>query len=347
MKKISFFNLTLEELEKFCIINGAKKFNAKQIYDWIYRKHVTSFDEMHNISKSTIIMLKNKLSLDILQIEKIQIDKKDETTKFLFKLADGHYIESVLMFFDWGNSICISSEVGCPMGCKFCASGQLKLVRKLEPYEIVLQYHMINEYLWNKKKDKVSNIDFMGVGEPFDNYDNLMIALKIINNPYGICIGARHITVSTCGIVPKILQYAKDQPQMNLAISLHAPIDEIRNKIMPINKTYPLKDLLFAIDKYIALTNRRVTFEYIMIHDLNDTDECLNELIKITKNRLCFINLIAYNQTSKNSFAKSNKINHFKNQLNKNNIMTTLRLGRGNNIEAACGQLRAKYEKQI
>lgn len=346
MGKKSFFNFTLNELEEFCINNNAKKFNAKQIYDWIYKKHVRSFDEMHNISKSTIEMLKSKLSLDTFLIEKIQIDKKDKTTKFLFKLKDGHYIESVLMFFDWGNSICISSEVGCPMGCKFCASGQLKLVRKLEPYEIVLQYYIINEYLWNEKKDKVSNIDFMGVGEPFDNYDNLMTALKIINNPYGIGIGARHITVSTCGIVPKILQYAKDQPQMNLAISLHAPIDRVRDKIMPVNRTYRLKDLLSAIDKYIALTNRRVTFEYIMIHDLNDNDECLNELIKITKNRLCFINLIAYNQTSKNSFSKSNKINLFKNQLNKNNIMTTLRLGRGNNIEAACGQLRAKYEKQ-
>lgn len=346
MKKISFFDFALEKLEEFCVNNGAKKFNAKQMYDWIYKKHATSFDEMHNISKSTITMLKNKLSLDVFQIEKIQTDKKDGTTKFLFKLEDGHYIESVLMFFDWGNSICVSTEVGCPMGCKFCASGQLKLVRKLKPYEIVLQYHMINEYLWNKKKDKVTNIDFMGVGEPFDNYDNLMTALKIINNPYGICIGARHITVSTCGIVPKILQYAKDQPQMNLAISLHAPIDEIRDKIMPVNKTYQLKDLLSQIDKYITLTNRRVTFEYIMIHNLNDTDKCLNELIKLAKNRLCFINLIAYNQTSKNSFTKSNKINQFKNQLNKNNIMTTLRLGRGNNIEAACGQLRAKYEKQ-
>ncbi len=345
MNKESFFNFTLESLEKFCVENGAKKFNAKQIYDWVYKKHVTSFDEMSNISNRTIQMLKNKLSLDLLKIKKIQIDKQDKTTKFLFELEDGNYIESVLMFFNWGNSICISSEVGCPMGCKFCASGQLKLIRKLKPFEFVLQYYVINEYLLKQEKDKVSNIVIMGVGEPFDNYDNLMVALKIINNPYGIEIGSRHITVSTCGIVPKILQFAKDQPQINLAISLHAPTDEIRNKIMPINKSYPLKVLLSAIDKYISITNRRVGFEYIMIDGLNDTNECLEELIKIARKRLCFINLIAYNRVSKTPFNKSKKTNQFKHILNKNNIMTTLRLERGSNIDAACGQLRAKYEK--
>ena len=345
MKKISFFNFTLDGLEDFCIKNGAKKFNAKQIYDWVYKKHITSFDQMTNISKSTIEMLKKKLSLDLLVIEKIQIDKKDKTTKFLFKLEDGNYIESVLMFFNWGTSICISSEVGCSMGCKFCASGQLKLVRKLKPFEFVLQYYVINEYLLKNENSKVNNIVIMGVGEPFDNYDNLITALKIINNPYGIEIGSRHITVSTCGVVPKILQFANDQPQINLAISLHAPTDEIRNKIMPINKSYPLKTLLPAIDKYISKTNRRVGLEYIMINGLNDTNECLKELIKIAKNRLCFVNLIAYNDVKKTVFKKSKKINQFKYLLNKNNIMTTLRLERGNNIDAACGQLRAKYEK--
>ncbi len=345
MNKESFFNFTLESLEEFCIKNGAKKFNAKQIYDWVYKKHVTSFDEMPNISNQTIQMLKNKLSLDLLKIKNIQIDKQDQTTKFLFQLEDDNYIESVLMFFNWGNSICISSEVGCSMGCKFCTSGQLKLIRKLKPFEFVLQYYVINEYLLKQKKDKVNNIVIMGIGEPFDNYDNLMVALKIINNPYGIEIGSRHITVSTCGIVPKILQFAKDQPQINLAISLHAPTDEIRNKIMPINRSYPLNTLLSAIDKYISITNRRVGFEYIMIDGLNDTDECLEQLIKIAKKRLCFINLIAYNHVSKTPFNKSKKINQFKYILNKNNIMTTLRLERGSNIDAACGQLRAKYEK--
>ena len=345
MNKEKFFNFTLESLEKCFVENGAKKFNAKQIYDWVYKKHVTSFDEMSNISNQTIQMLKNKLSLNLLKIKKIQIDNQDKTTKFLFELEDGNHIESVLMFFNWGNSICISSEVGCPMGCKFCASGQLKLIRKLKPFEFVLQYYIINEYLLKHEKDKVSNIVVMGVGEPFDNYDNLMVALKIINNPFGIEIGSRHITVSTCGIVPKILQFAKDQPQINLAISLHAPTDEIRNKIMPISKSYPLKVLLSAIDKYISITNRRVGFEYIMIDGLNDTNECLEELIKIARKRLCFINLIAYNHVSKTPFNKSKKTNQFKHILNKNNIMTTLRLERGSNIDAACGQLRAKYEK--
>ena len=345
MKKQSFYNFTLDELENFCVANGAKKFNAKQIYDWVYKKHVKDFNLMSNLSKTTISILNEKLSLDVFDLEKILIDDRDGTTKFLFKLEDGHFIESVLMRFNWGNSVCISSEVGCPMGCKFCASGQLKIVRKLQPYEFVLQYHMINEYLFEKENQRVNNIVVMGIGEPFDNYDNLIQALKIINCPYGIEIGSRHITVSTCGLVDKIVQFAKDQPQINLAISLHAPTDEIRNQIMPVNKVYPLATLLKAVDTYLKITNRRISFEYLMIDKLNDTDECLAELIKIAKNRLCYINLISYNSTSKNSFTKSKRINYFKDALNNNNIMTTLRLERGSKIDAACGQLRAKYEK--
>ena len=302
MKKQSFYGFTLEELENFCVSNGAKKFNAKQIFDWVYKKHVKDFDSMTNLSKTTISMLKETLSLDVFQVEKILIDDQDGTTKFLFKLEDRHFIEAVLMRFDWGNSMCISSEVGCPMGCKFCASGQLKVVRKLQPHELVLQYRMINEYLFEKENQRVTNIVFMGIGEPFDNYDNLIHALKIINCPYGIEIGGRHITVSTCGIADKIVQFAKDQPQINLAISLHAPIDRIRNQIMPVNKIYPLATLLKAIDTYLEITKRRITFEYLMIDKLNDTDECLEELIKIAKNRLCYINLISYHTTSKNSF---------------------------------------------
>ena len=345
MKKQSFYNFTLDEFENFCVLNGAKKFNAKQIFDWVYKKHVKNFNSMSNLSKVTISMLNEKLILDVFKIEKILIDDRDGTTKFLFKLWDGHFIESVLMRFNWGNSVCISSEVGCPMGCKFCASGQLKVIRKLQPYEFVLQYYMINEYLFEKENQRVNNIVVMGIGEPFDNYDNLIHALKIIKCPYGIEIGSRHITVSTCGLIDKIVKFAKDQPQINLAISLHAPIDEIRNKIMPINKVYPVAALLKAVDKYLKITNRRITFEYLMIDKLNDTDECLAELIKIAKNRLCYINLIAYNSTSKNSFTKSKRINYFKNALNNNNIMTTLRLERGSKINAACGQLRAKHEK--
>ena len=299
---------------------------------------------MTNLSEALREKLKENFDLHVFRIIKKQVSK-DGTKKYLFDVLDNNAIESVLMEYKYGKTICVSSQIGCKMGCKFCASGKLKLIRKLRPFEFVLQYYMIYKYLREEKSGKVNNIVVMGVGEPFDNYDNLMDALRIINNPYGIEIGSRHITVSTYGIIPKIIQFAKDQPQINLAISLHAPTDEIRNKIMPINKSYPLKALLSAIDKYISITNRRVGFEYIMIDGLNDTNECLKELIKIARKRLCFINLIAYNHVSKSPFNKSKKINQFKYLLNKNNIMTTLRLERGSNIDAACGQLRAKYEK--
>ena len=250
------------------------------------------------------------------------------------------------MHFKWGNSVCVSSEIGCPMACKFCASGQLKLKRHLTAGEIVLQFLQVNEYLLKEENATLSNIVVMGIGEPFDNYDNLIKALKILNNPYGIGLGKRSITVSTCGLVDKILQFAKDQPQANLAISLHAPIDRVRNELMPINKKYNLKQLFTTLDEYIKLTNSRVTFEYIMLDGVNDTDECLKALIKLAKNSLCYINLIAYNPVDKTDFKRSKRIEHFKKELNKNNIITTIRLERGTNIEAACGQLRAKYESK-
>lgn len=343
--KPNIYNFTLDELEQWCLDHQAKKFNATQIFDWIYRKHVLSFEKMSNLSKSTIKTLKDLLEIKQFEIEKVLVDPKDETTKFLFKLDNNHFIETVLMEFVYGYSVCISSEVGCAMGCKFCASGQLKLVRRLTPGEIVLQYVMANQYLIKKHNKTIDNIVVMGIGEPFGNYDNLIKAIKIFNNPHGIGLGARRITISTCGIVDKIVQFAKDQSQANLAISLHAPINEIRNKLMPINKVYPLEKLMEAVHSYLKLTNRRVTFEYIMLKDVNDTDECLNALIKIAKSCLCYINLIAYNPVSETNYQRSDKINYFKNQLNKNNIMTTLRLERGSNIDAACGQLRATYEK--
>ena len=275
------------------------------------------------------------------KLEVVRVEKDTDVNKYLFKLNDGEHIEAVLMRHDYGNSICISSQVGCNMGCKFCESGRRKKVRNLETYEMVLQILQVEEDI----STRISHVVIMGIGEPFDNYDNVIRFLKIINNPKALEIGSRHITVSTCGLVDKIVQFAKDQPQINLAISLHAPTDEIRNQIMPVNKVYPLVALLKAVDTYLKITNRRISFEYLMIDKLNDTDECLAELIKIAKNRLCYINLISYNSTSKNSFTKSKRINYFKDALNNNNIMTTLRLERGSKIDAACGQLRAKYEK--
>ena len=343
---INIYDLTQDELASKCVELGGKAFNARQIFEWLYKKHVSSFDEMTHISKTLNTNLKKNFQITRFDVKKVQIDPKDKTTKFLFGLADGNHIETVLMRFRWGNSVCVSSEIGCAMGCKFCASGLLKLKRRLTPGEIVLQFLQVNEYLQKEENETISNIVVMGIGEPFDNYDNLIKALKILNNPYGIGLGKRAITVSTCGLTDKILQFAKDQPQANLAISLHASLDSVRDKLMPINKKYNLEKLFKTIDKYIELTNSRVTFEYIMLDGINDTDECLKALIKLMKNRLCYVNLIAYNLVSEANYQRSKRIEHFKKELNKNNIITTLRLERGTNIEAACGQLRAKYERK-
>ena len=343
---INIYDLTQDELAQHCVKLGGKTFNARQIFEWLYKKHVSSFDEMTNISKTLNANLKKHFIISRFKVKKVQVDPKDKTTKFLFELADGNYIETVLMRFKWGNSVCVSSEIGCPIACAFCASGQLKLKRRLSPGEIVLQFLQVNEYLQKEENQTVSNIVVMGIGEPFDNYDNLIKALKILNNPYGIGLGKRSITVSTCGIIDKIMQFAVDQPQANLAISLHAPLDSLRDKLMPINKKYKLEQLFKTIDKYIKLTNSRVTFEYIMLDGINDSDECLKALIKLCRNRLWCVNLIAYNPVNKVDFKRSKRIEHFRKELNKNNIISTLRLERGTNIEAACGQLRAKYEQQ-
>ncbi len=346
MKRVvNFFDLTQEELANLCVEVGAKKFNAQQMFEWVYQKQVYDFKQMTNIAKNSIPLLANVLEIKPFKVIKTLIDPEDETTKFLFQLNDGEFIETVLMKFNWGYSVCISSEIGCAMGCKFCASGQLKLKRKLTAGEIVLQYVMANDYLMKLKNIKVGNIVVMGIGEPFDNYDNLLKAIKIINNPFGIGLGKRKITVSTCGLPDKIIQFAQDQPQANLAISLHAPNDEVRNQLMPINQAYPLNVLFKAIDEYIKITNGRISFEYIMIDNVNDTDECLKQLIKLTKDRLCYVNLIAYNAVDQTNFKCSKRINHFYQELSKYNIKTTLRLERGSKIEAACGQLRARYEK--
>ena len=265
MKNETFFNLSLEELQELLVSIGAKKFNAQQIYDWVYKKNCYDFSQMSNIAKTTLPLLEKHLEIKFFKTIKVLIDPKDETTKFLFEIAPGEKIETVLMKFDYGYSVCISSEIGCAMGCKFCASGQLKLVRKLSPGEIVLQYVMANKYLNDLNGNKISNIVVMGIGEPFDNYDNLIKAIKIINCQHGIGLGARHITVSTCGLVKKIVQFAKDQAQANLAISLHAPNDEIRNKIMPISKVYPLNELIAVLKEYYNNTSRRITFTSTLI----------------------------------------------------------------------------------
>ena len=293
---------------------------------------------MTNLSKDLISKLKENISFDIIKIKTKQ--ESDLTNKYLFELTDGNFIEAVLMRHDYGLSICVSSEVGCNMGCKFCESGRLKKVRNLHSYEIVQQIMLIQ----NDLNERIDSVVIMGIGEPFDNYDNIIRFIKIINNPFGLAIGARHITVSTCGLVPKIKEFMNLPLQVNLAISLHAPNNELRNKIMPVNKAYPLEELIPCLKEYIEKTNRRITIEYVMLKEVNDSLACADELATLLKGMNAYVNLIPYNETSHIEFLKSSKdqIRSFYDYLKKKGINVTVRKEFGSNIDAACGQLRAK-----
>lgn len=339
MKNI--YGFTLEELENYFVEIGSKKFHGKQLFSWLYEKRIESLDSVTDIKKEVLEVLRNNLSLDRLKI--VDVQKDVDVNKYLFELSDGEHIEAVLMRHDYGNSICVSSQVGCNMGCKFCESGRRKKVRNLEAYEMVLQILMIEKELG----ERISHVVVMGIGEPFDNYDNLVKFFKIINDPKGLAIGARHITVSTCGIVPKILEFSELDLQINLAISLHAPNNEIRNKIMPINKAYPLEVLIPALKTYLDRTNRRVTFEYILLSGINDREEDALELAKLAKGINCYINLIPYNETNNIDFKRSSTIQimKFYDILKKNNVNVTIRREFGSKISAACGQLRSKKEE--
>ena len=314
-----------------------KKYKANQLYDWLYKKRIDSFDELTNFKKDTIKKLKKDF-----KFEKIDILKKEtgkDVKKYLFSFSDGEKVEAVLMYHDYGISICVSTQVGCNMDCSFCESGRLKKRRDLLPYEMVLQILEIEADI----KKRISHVVLMGIGEPFDNYDNIMKFIRIINDPNGMEIGARHITISTCGIIPKIKEFTNENLQVNLAISLHAPNDEIRNKIMPINRVYSIIPLISAIKEYINISNRRVTFEYIMLKDINDSKENAEELSKLLKGINCYVNLIPYNETENINISRSEnyKILEFYDILKKNNINVTIRREFGGILSAACGQLRA------
>jgi len=335
---MNIYGIKREELENYFLDIGEKKFKATQIYEWLYEHKVNSFDEMTNIKKELREKLKKDFSFDLITIQKKQEDKL--TKKYLFKLHDGNFVEAVLMKHDYGLSICISSQVGCNMGCAFCESGRLKKVRDLGTYEMVEQIMLVEKDI----NQRISSIVIMGIGEPLDNYDKVMSFIRIVNDPKGLAIGIRHITLSTCGLIPKIKELEKENMQINLAISLHAPNNELRNKLMPVNKAYPLKDLIETIKEYIEKTNRRVTIEYIMLKGVNDNKNCAYELAKLLKGLNVYVNLIPYNETNHIEFKRTSKaqILEFYDILKKEKINVTIRKEFGSNIDAACGQLRSK-----
>ena len=334
------YDLTKEEYEEYFLSIGEKKFKATQMFEWLYDKRINNFNSITNIKKEIISKMEEEYNFNYIEVLKKQHDK--DTYKFLFKLEDNNFIEAVLMQHDYGNSLCVSSEVGCNMGCAFCESGRLKKKRNLKTYEMVEQLLLIEEDL----KIRISSIVVMGIGEPFDNYDNVINFLKIINDPKGLAIGARHITVSTCGLVPKILEFAQLPYQFNLALSLHAPYDELRNKLMPINKVYKISKVKEAILKYYELTNRRITIEYVMLKGVNDSIEDAKKLVELLKGMNVYVNLIPYNETSHIEFKKTAKedILKFGKFLQDNGITVTIRKEFGSKIDAACGQLRSKEE---
>lgn len=342
----NIYNLTHEELENYFTSKGEKKFRATQIFEWLYRNRVDSFDQMTNVAKKTIEELKTDFYFGSLEIALKQVSL-DGTTKYLFRLNDGKLIETVLMRHNYGNSICVTTEVGCNMGCSFCASGELGKVRNLELAELVEQVLMVQKDL-DKVYERISNIVVMGIGEPFDNYDNVLKFLKVVNFPKGLEIGARHITVSTCGIVPKIKEFASFELQVNLAISLHAPNNNLRSKIMKINKVYPIEEIMDAVKYYLEKTNRRVTFEYILLKDVNDSIQCAKELSHLIKGMNAYVNLIPYNEVTTKSYRKVTRetAEQFFKILDDNHIQATLRMEHGADIDAACGQLRAKKMKE-
>ena len=339
----NIYGYTMEMLEEYFTSIGEKKFKASQVYDWLYKKRVNSFDEMTNIGKDIREKLKQDFTMDKIKI--LTKQKGIDVSKYLFGLSDNNKIEAVLMYHDYGTSLCVSSQVGCNMGCAFCESGRLKKVRNLEAYEIVELVLLIEE----AEGVRISHIVMMGIGEPFDNYDNVIRFINIVNNDKGIAIGSRHITVSTCGIVPKIKEFSKLDKQVNLAISLHASNDELRRTLMPIDKAYPLELLMDTIKEYLRNDGRRVTFEYIMLKDVNDKEENAKELAKLIKGMNAYVNLIPYNETSHIEFKKSSKdtILKFYDILKKNGINVTIRREFGSTVSAACGQLRSNYEEGL
>ena len=340
MKNIKDYDL--EQLKQELNSIGEKSFRAEQIFKWLYIEKVHSFDEMTNLSLELREKLKQNYDMCNYSIVK-KLESKDGTKKYLFGLSDGNAIESVLMQYHFGKTVCVSSQIGCKMGCKFCASTGIAFVRNLSSGEIVEQIIAIEQDIG----EKISNVVFMGIGEPFDNYDNVMNAIKILNNQKGLNIGARHISISTSGIVPKIYQFADENIQCTLSISLHSANNETRSSMMPINNAYNIQELIKACKYYISKTNKRISFEYALAKDNNDNQKSADELINLLKGMLCHINLIPINKIENGKYIKSSNENiiKFRDYLNSKGITATIRRELGSDIEAACGQLRRKNLK--
>lgn len=342
MNKVALKNMTEEELKNFMKTIDEPSFRGSQIYSWIY-KHVKDFDDMKNIPKSLREKLSEVSYIGNIKKELVLESKIDKTKKYLFELDDKNIIETVMMEYEDRITVCVSNQVGCKMGCNFCASTIDGLIRNLEPWEIIDQILKIQE----DTNKRVSNLVLMGSGEPLDNFLNTKKFLEIVNDKNGLNIGYRHITLSTCGIVPKMKELADLELPINLALSLHSPFDEKRQLIMPVAKAYKIKDVIDACKYYIKKTNRRVTIEYSLIKDVNDSKECAEEIVKLLKGMLCHVNLIPVNTVCERDYKRPSK-NHiykFKDILEKHNIPTTIRNSMGSDIGGACGQLRKGYKK--
>ena len=333
---------TYEELQEEIKNLGEKAFRAKQIYEWIHQRQVESFEEMTNLSKSLRQQLEE--TYEILPVEMVERQESavDGTNKFLFRLYDGNVVESVLMRYHHGNSVCISSQVGCRMGCRFCASTIGGLERNLSASEMLGQIYQIQKIIGERE----SNVVIMGTGEPLDNYENFLKFIHILTDEYGLHISQRNVTVSTCGIVPKMYELAKEHLQITLALSLHGSTQEKRRQLMPVANKYELQEVLQACDNYFEETGRRITFEYSMVHGVNDTEADAQELIAILKPRNCHLNLIPVNPIKERDFVRPNRENalNFKNKLEKCGINVTIRREMGADIDGACGQLRRSYQ---
>ncbi len=344
MDKTDIKSLNLTELTDWLVQAGFPKFRGKQLYEWMHVRLACSYEDMNNIPKALKDYLKENAFFASLVPVDIQVSKEDGTAKYLFLLEDGNLIESVLMHYHHGNSVCISSQAGCRMGCRFCASTLDGLARSLRPSEMLDQIYRIQKH----SGERVSNVVVMGSGEPFDNYDNFIRFEELLTDENGLNISARNLTVSTCGLVPRIYDLAELKLQLTLAISLHAPDDEMRKTLMPIANKYSIEEIMKACRHYIEQTGRRVTFEYSLVKGQNDSMECARKLIGLVKGMNCHINLIPVNPIKERYFRQTEMadVNKFKNMLEKNGINVTIRREMGRDIDGACGQLRKRYSDE-